>query len=137
MGDSAPMRRLVLVLAWLAVVLAALVLALRTWGLGAVQTWERIGAFGNAGLSACAFVGAVFLWHRFTVRGEVYALWGAFGLLLLAAAHSVLPLHTAAHLIDAEQILPIGRALRAAAALLLVPYAARELGRVRPKRGQG
>ena len=73
------MRRLVLVLAWLACVLAALVLALRTWGLGAVQTWESVGAFGNAGLSACAFVGAVFLWHRFTVRGEVYALWGAFG----------------------------------------------------------
>ena len=137
MGDSAPMRRLVLVLAWLAVVLAALVLALRTWGLGAVQTWERIGAFGNAVLSACAFVGAVFLWHRFTVRGEVYALWGAFGMLLLAFAHAVLQLNTAAHLIDAEQILPIGRALRAAAALLLVPYAARELGRVRPKRGQG
>ena len=49
------MRRLVLVLAWLAVVLAALVLALRTWGLGAVQTWERIGAFGNAGLSAVSY----------------------------------------------------------------------------------
>ena len=130
------MRRLVLVLAWLAVVLAALVLALRTWGLGAVETWERIGAFGNAGLSAVAFVAAVFLWHRFTSRGDVYALWGAFGLLLLAFAHAVLPIHELTNLIATDEILPIGRALRASAALLLVPYAARELGRVRPKRGK-
>ena len=129
------MRRLVLVLAWLAFVLGALVLSMRTWGLGAVQTWERIGAFGNAGLSAVAFVASVFLWHRFMVRGDVYALWGAFGLLLLAFAHAVLPIHALTHVIATDEILPIGRALRASAALLLVPYAARELGRVRPKRG--
>lgn len=130
------MRRLVLVLAWLGLVLAALVLALRTWGLGAVQTWERVGAFGNAGLAAVSFVAAVFLWHRFTSRGDVYALWGAFGLLLLAGAHAVLPAHTLLSVVSAEDVLPVGRALRAAAALLLVPYAARELGRVRPKRGK-
>lgn len=127
------MRRLVLVLAWLAFVLVALVLVLRSWGLGAVEAWERVGAFGNAGLSAVSFVAAVFLWRRFMHRGDVYALWGAFGLLLLAGAHAVLPMHTLFSAVSADDVLPVGRALRAAAALMLVPYAVRELGRVRPK----
>lgn len=128
------MKRLSLVLGWLALVLAALVAALWAWGLSAVDTWERIGAFGNSGLAAVTFVAAVFLWRRFVTLGEVFALWGAFGLLLLAAAHGVLPAHTLFDAVSAEDVLPVGRALRAAAALLLVPFAVRELLRARPRR---
>lgn len=114
--------------AWAATVTA------RPW-LENVRFWEQVGALGNTGLALVSLAGVFFFFRRAT-RGDAFALCAAVGLLLLAAAHALLPL-SELEAVTAQLILPMGRGLRTAAAALLLPAAVVELWRVRPWRAAG